>query len=231
MDDQLIRPFILEGRLTGEAYLRILQEELPRLLEDVSLNTRGRIYFQHEGAPPHSSRDVRNFLNYHFPWRWIGRGGLNNWPARSVELSPLDYCVWGWMKELVYCVKVVTRDELLGRISDNCAVGLCEFSYSPKNVGTFKTTTIVDDSTGPINCDLIPPQYVGTALFRCMRTFIHPSMTGQYVLDKFYYLPVGKRTFKCIRIEILQLAGKPVEFMTGPTPSMIYLHFRRVSAS
>jgi len=38
LDDQLIGPFILEGRLTGEAYLRLLQEELPRLLEDVRLN-------------------------------------------------------------------------------------------------------------------------------------------------------------------------------------------------
>ena len=36
LDDQLIGPFILEGRLTGEAYLRFLQEELPQLLEDVA---------------------------------------------------------------------------------------------------------------------------------------------------------------------------------------------------
>ena len=38
LDDELISPFILEGRLTGEAYLRFLQEELFRLLEDVPLN-------------------------------------------------------------------------------------------------------------------------------------------------------------------------------------------------
>jgi len=43
LDVQLIGSFILEGRLTGEAYLRFLQEELPRLLEDVPLNKRGRI--------------------------------------------------------------------------------------------------------------------------------------------------------------------------------------------
>ena len=36
--------------------------------------------------------------------------------ARSPDLSPLDYCVWGWMKELVYSVEVGTRDALLGRI-------------------------------------------------------------------------------------------------------------------
>ena len=67
LDDQLIGHFILEGRLTGEAYLRFLQEELPRLLEDVPLNKRGRMYFQHNGAPPRSSYEVRSFLNYRFP--------------------------------------------------------------------------------------------------------------------------------------------------------------------
>jgi len=78
------------------------------------LNKRGRTYLQHDGAPPHFSREVRNFLNYRFP----GRGGPHNWPASSPDLSPLDYCVWGWMKELVYSVKVGTRDALLGRILD-----------------------------------------------------------------------------------------------------------------
>jgi len=87
-------------------------------MEDVPLNKQGCMYIQHDGAPPHSSREVRNFLNYRFPGRWIGRGGPHNWPARSPDLSPLDYCIWGWMKELVYSVKVVTRDELLGRILD-----------------------------------------------------------------------------------------------------------------
>ena len=32
LDYQLIGPFILEGRLTGDAYLKFLQEELPRIL-------------------------------------------------------------------------------------------------------------------------------------------------------------------------------------------------------
>ena len=69
LDNQLIGPLILEGRLTGEAYLRFLQEELPRLMEDVPLNKRGCMYFQHDGASPHSSREFRNVLNYRFPGR------------------------------------------------------------------------------------------------------------------------------------------------------------------
>jgi len=43
-------------RLTGQAYLRFLQEELPRLLEDVPLNKRGSMYLQHDGAPPRPRR-------------------------------------------------------------------------------------------------------------------------------------------------------------------------------
>jgi len=41
LDDQLIGPFILDGRLTGEAYFRFLQKEFPRLKEDFPLNKRG----------------------------------------------------------------------------------------------------------------------------------------------------------------------------------------------
>ena len=76
------------------------------------------MYFQRDGAPPHLSREVRNLLNCRFPGRCIGRGGPHNWSASSPDLSPLDYCVWGWMKELVYSVMVETRDALLVRILD-----------------------------------------------------------------------------------------------------------------
>jgi hypothetical protein len=114
--------------------------------------------------------------------------------------------------------------------SDNWEVGICEFSYPPNSVGTFKHTTVVGDTTGLIYCDLVPPQYVGRALVRCMRTFIYPALSGEHVFDNVYYLPVEKRTFKSIRIEILQLTGKPVEFKSSTTPSNLVLHFRRVSA-
>jgi len=113
--------------------------------------------------------------------------------------------------------------------SDNWEVEVCEFSYPPNSVGTFKHTTVVGDTTGLIYCDLISPQYVGLALVRCMRTFIHPSLSGQHVFDNVYYLPGEKRTFKSIRIEILQLTGKPVEFKSSTTPSKVVLYFRSVS--
>jgi len=96
-------------------------------------------------------------------------------------------------------------------------------------VSKFKHTTVVGDSRGLVYCDLISPQYVGRALVRCMKTFILPSLSGQHVFDNVYYLPVEKRKFKSIRIEILQLTGKPVVFKICTTPSKVVLHFRLVS--
>ena len=36
-----------------------------------------------------------------FPERWIGHGGHVQWPPRSPDLTPLDFCLWGWMKSEV----------------------------------------------------------------------------------------------------------------------------------
>jgi len=58
----------------------------------------------------------RQYLNYKFPNRWIGRGGAQNWLPWSPDLNPLDYHVWGYMKAMVYAHKVNTREELLQRI-------------------------------------------------------------------------------------------------------------------
>ncbi|GFU90574.1 uncharacterized protein TNCV_4051561 [Trichonephila clavipes] len=49
------------------------------------------MWFQHDGAPAHFRADVRSALDTAYPKRWIGRGGPVNWPARSPDLSCLDF--------------------------------------------------------------------------------------------------------------------------------------------
>jgi hypothetical protein len=115
----LIGPIISEGHMTGQNYLEFLQNELPKQLEDVPLATRIAMYsyFQHDGAPPHYTRLVMQHLN-EFPNRWIGHGSTINWPPRSPDLTPLDFCLWGWMKSELYRRKVATWDKLLDCIMD-----------------------------------------------------------------------------------------------------------------
>jgi len=74
------------------------------------------MYFQHDGAPPHYTRHVREYLSESFPNRWIGRGGPVAWPLRSPDLTPLDYYLWGHMKTLVFETKVDSRAALRHRI-------------------------------------------------------------------------------------------------------------------
>ncbi|GFW96021.1 transposase-like protein [Trichonephila clavipes] len=114
--DYLLGPYILPERLNGSMYLTFLQEVLPEMLNDVPMPIRQRIRFQHDGAPAHFSIDVRAHLQNTFPGGWIGRGGPIAWPARSPDLSPLDFFLWGFLKGLVYETPVATLEDLVGRI-------------------------------------------------------------------------------------------------------------------
>ncbi|KAJ8962287.1 hypothetical protein NQ318_018266 [Aromia moschata] len=73
IDGHVIGPFLRFPRmLAGGPYLNFLQNDLPILLEDVPLNLRHQMIFQHDGAPPHFSLAVRRYLDETFPV-WIGR--------------------------------------------------------------------------------------------------------------------------------------------------------------
>jgi hypothetical protein len=82
-----------------------LDAELPNLLEDIPLVFRINVWFQHDSAPPHFSR-------------WIGCGGPRNWPARSPDLNPLDFFLWGYVKNVVYRHPIDTEEKLRGRIQE-----------------------------------------------------------------------------------------------------------------
>lgn len=116
VDEHIIGPYLLPPRLDGHVYGQFLQHVLPELLENVPLNIRANMWFQHDGAPAHFSLRVRQYLDERFPNRWIGRGGPVHWPARSPDLTPLDYFLWGHLKALVYETPVPNQQELLGRV-------------------------------------------------------------------------------------------------------------------
>ena len=102
MDTKILGPVILPERLTGASYTEFLAENLPDFLEEIPLFNRNKIIFQQDGAGPHNARIVTNFLNEQFPGRWMGRYGPIRWPARSPDLNPLDFFLWGYCKEIMY---------------------------------------------------------------------------------------------------------------------------------
>lgn len=116
--DAVIGPLMLPNRINANDFLLFLTTDLPELLEDVPLAARARMWLQCDGAPPHYGIQVRRWLDQQFPQRWIGRGGPTAWPARSPDLTPLDFFLWGYIKEKVYATPVSTLAELEGRIME-----------------------------------------------------------------------------------------------------------------
>ncbi|XP_020299364.1 uncharacterized protein LOC109863516 [Pseudomyrmex gracilis] len=98
--------------MRGDNYVEFLTENLPDVLEDLPLHVRETMWFQHDGAPPHSSRRAKQYLDITFPNSWIGRGGPVVWPARSSNFNPLDYFLWGHLKNLIYQNPVESLEDL-----------------------------------------------------------------------------------------------------------------------
>lgn len=82
---------------------------------------RGTIYiYQHDGAPPHNRRDISAFLDANFNI-WTGNKANRNrgqilWPARSADLTPLDFWLWGTLKNEIYSVPSNILQEFTDRI-------------------------------------------------------------------------------------------------------------------
>ncbi|KMQ83534.1 hypothetical protein RF55_19752 [Lasius niger] len=97
-------------------FTRKIAEDLN--IKEIPLATRNVIWFMHDGAPAHFSVVACEFLNATYPDHWIGRGGPHPWPARSPDLNPIDFFLWGYLKSLVYNTPVENEEDLRNRIVD-----------------------------------------------------------------------------------------------------------------
>ena len=64
---------------------------------------------------------VPKLYYYEFGERVISRNGPVGWPARSCDLTPLDYFLWGYVKSMVYANKPAMIDELRTNIEREIA--------------------------------------------------------------------------------------------------------------
>lgn len=133
-NNKIIGPVFLADRMNGPGYLNFLENALENEMqdlrteldqereeldqnEDLPLARYPTMWFQHDGAPPHVTLPVRQHLDRTFPGRWIGRFGPHLWPARSPDLTPLDFFLWGFVKERVFSTQCETAEEMRVRIT------------------------------------------------------------------------------------------------------------------
>lgn len=116
MGSHVIGPHFFNGNLNGNMFNMFLRNNLPELLEDIPLDAREKMWLQLDGAPAHFQISVRNYLNRHFPNKCIGRDGPQNWPARSPDLTCIDFFLWGYVKNIVYATEPTTPENMMERI-------------------------------------------------------------------------------------------------------------------
>lgn len=117
---EMFGPIIIPDRLNAAAFHQLLENEFMDLFEELPLLRRRQLWFQMDGCPAHNAAVVREWMNQHFEGQWIGRYGHKSWPARSPDLTPLDFHVWGTIKDFVYATPVENIDDLIGKIHQAC---------------------------------------------------------------------------------------------------------------
>jgi hypothetical protein len=100
----IIGPYFFEegnraATVNSERYVSILQNYFAPALEELGLEN---VWFQQDGAKAHTARASMQFSREMFPERLISLRGDIPWPARSPDLTPCDFFLWGYLTAEVY---------------------------------------------------------------------------------------------------------------------------------
>lgn len=111
----IIGPYFFEDEggnavtVNGVRYREMLSGFFFNETNDLNLND---MWFQQDGATCHTARETVTLLQTKYPGRVISQRGDIDWPPRSCDLTPLDFFLWGYLKERVYVNKPATIPEL-----------------------------------------------------------------------------------------------------------------------
>ena len=119
----LIGPYIfrddreLPCTVNADRYIKMLQEYFLPALQRQGIDLRS-IFFQQDLATPHTSHRALEFLQSHFGDCVISKG---IWPARSPDLAPPDFYLFGDLKQKIYRNSPQCLEELEEAIQNQLA--------------------------------------------------------------------------------------------------------------
>jgi hypothetical protein len=112
-------PYFFEDSVNQVSYRNMLQQHLLPDLQRYYVDLH-EIWFMQDGAPAHRANATLALLETHFGDRIISLGAEVEWPPRSPDLTPCDFFLWGFLKQLVYRKRFETIEELKVEIT-RCA--------------------------------------------------------------------------------------------------------------
>ena len=95
--------------VNGDPYRVMLNEFLFTKIEE---EDTGNIWFQQDIATCHTAEARLNILRPVFEDRFVSHRADVVWPPRSCDLTPLDYYLWGVVKDKCYADKPETIDTI-----------------------------------------------------------------------------------------------------------------------
>ena len=98
--------------VNGDSYRAMLNEYLFIKIEEEDI---GNIWFQPDGATCHTPQVTLDVLRPVFEDSIISRKADVIWPSRSCDWIPLDYYLWGTVKDKCYADK----PEIIDALKDN----------------------------------------------------------------------------------------------------------------
>ncbi|KAG1703701.1 hypothetical protein GQR58_004165 [Nymphon striatum] len=116
---------------------------------------------------------VRNLLDETFPDKWIGRRGPIEFPPRSPDITPMDFFVWGVIKDSVYSRKPRSVEDLRQFVID-------AFANLDRDLCTKVCHSVVSRCRECIEAEGLQFEYLSYKLFALIVTVFSDSFTITY---------------------------------------------------
>ena len=78
---------------------------------------RQQQWFMQDGAAPHTAKRVLAWIKGHFGARVISRFTEHSWASHSPDLNPLDFFLWGYIKDQIVGAQFQTTQDLKDRVA------------------------------------------------------------------------------------------------------------------
>jgi hypothetical protein len=105
-------PYFFNFTVNSERYINNILEPFVNELDDQELQYG---HFQQDSATAHTAFNTMRYLRQFFGERIISRG---RWPSRSPDLTPLDFFLFGHLKNKVFTRNLHTVEELQAAITE-----------------------------------------------------------------------------------------------------------------
>ena len=117
---QIIGPYFFNRNVNGQTYREMLQQFAFPAIRHIYQRYNGEefddLWWFQDGAPAHSALDTRRLLRQRFGNRIVALHHPQEWPARSPDLTPLDFFLWGYLKQKVFSTPPISLPVLRRRI-------------------------------------------------------------------------------------------------------------------